>query len=198
MSSGLFHTDWYTDPPWDNVSLSWLINYVKNIRSNPELSKALAAEKDQFEMVPMPKEVIQHLAQSRLVSTSVGFTSAQHLDVVGDVVRKFVRALETEKPDDAAALLSPTYKDAEGRDANGIKTLLRKMAAASSGLRIVPFSTQSLLQVGDHLVATLQVAWEVNLKEGAASVRKSANSQLEVVLEKDPHGGWKISGIRTL
>lgn len=62
MSSGL-HPEWYTDPPWDTVSLSWLQNYANNIRSNPELLQSLQAETSQFEMVPVPRGIIEGLAK---------------------------------------------------------------------------------------------------------------------------------------
>jgi hypothetical protein len=197
MSSGLFHTDWYTAPPWDDLSLSWLLNYVKNIRTNPELVKAITAEKEQFEMVPMPKEVIQHLAASRQVSTSVGLASPKNLEVVTDIVRRFGRALESEKVDEAVALLSPNYHDAFGRDARRMRELLRSVASAGSKLRIVPFNTESIIQLKDHLIANLQVAWEVTVKEGGKDAAKSAFSNVELVLENSGRG-WVITSVRVV
>lgn len=199
MSSGdIFHTDWYTDPPWDSVSLSWLINYVRNIRSNPVLSKSIAAQTGEFEMVPMPKEVIQHLAESRRVSTSPGAASLQNIQQVSDVLGKFSQALEAGKLEDAATLLSPNYRDANGRDAARLKEDLKKLLANASGLKIVPFSTDNLIVLGDRLLANIQVAWQATVKEGKAAVSKNASSQIELVLEKGPKGGWMISGIRAV
>ncbi len=204
MSSGLFHTDWYTDPPWDSVTLSWLINYAQNIRTNPALTQALNAEKEQFEMVPMPKEVIQHLAASRRVSTSVGMinqaASIQHTEQVNNVIRSFSQALESGKLEGIASLLSPNYKDASGRDAAHLQADLRKLVGSFSNLRIVPFSTDNLIVLGNRLVANIQVAWEATTKAhaGAAPVQKSASSTVELILEKNPAGAWAIAGIRVL
>ena len=197
MSSGdILHTDWYTDPPWDDVSLSWILNYVNNIRTNPVLAQAVANEKDQFEMVPMPKEVLDHLAKSRRVSTVVGPSSVANVTMVNEVLTKFTQALETGRLEDAAGMLSPTYRDASGRNASQVMGDLRKLLGDVSGLKIVPFSTDDLLVIGDRLLANIQVAWTADVKEGARSERKSAAAHVELVLEKSKQGAWSISSVR--
>jgi hypothetical protein len=194
MSSGLFHTEWYTDPPWDKVSLTWLINYVRHIRTNPVLSRALEAEKTDFEMVPMPKEVIQHIASSKLSSTSIGAISIANIDQVADVVRSFSDALESGKIDDAVALLSPKYSDAHGRDATKLKEVLHNLHAAAPGLKIVPFSTDNILLLGNRLLATVQVAWQAKIGRAPTS----ASAEIELLLEKDTKGHWTITSVRAL
>jgi hypothetical protein len=197
MSSGdILHTDWYTDPPWDDVSLSWILNYVNNIRTNPVLAQAVANERDQFEMVPMPKEVLDHLATSRRVSTVVGPSSVANVTLVNEVLTKFTQALETGRLEDAAGMLSPDYHDASGRNANQVMGDLRRLLGGVSGLKIVPFSTDDLLVIGSRLLANIQVAWTADVKEGAGSSRKTAAAHVELVLEKNKHGAWSISSVR--
>ncbi len=64
MSASIFHWDWFTDPPWDRVSLWWLDNYIKNVRNNPRLLETMRANKAEFEVVPVPLAVLRAMAAS--------------------------------------------------------------------------------------------------------------------------------------
>jgi hypothetical protein len=61
----LFHPDWYVDPPWDQVTLSWLQNYVNNMRGNQAVLQGLQGDAARFEMVPVPREILDNLTRRR-------------------------------------------------------------------------------------------------------------------------------------
>jgi hypothetical protein len=197
MSSGdILHTDWYTDPPWDDLSLSWLLNYVNIIRTNPVLSQAVLSDREQFEMVPMPKEVLEHLATSRRLTTVVGPASVANVTRVNTVLSHFIQAIEGGNLEEAAGMLSPNYRDANGRDGKQVMQDLRKIAESVSRLKIVPFSTDDLLVLGNRLLANIQVAWEADIKHDGT--HQTAASHVELLLEKDAHGAWTIGSIRVV
>jgi hypothetical protein len=198
MSSDIFHSDWYTDPPWDDVSLAWLVNYVKNIRTNPALSQAVSRERDQFEMVPMPKNVLDHLANSRRVSTVVGRNSIGSITTVNTMLSQFIQAVEAGKLEDAGRMLSANYRDAFGRDAKKVMQDLKMVLGGVSNLKVVPFSTDDLLVIGDRILANIQVAWQGDVKQGVISSNQAEAAHIELILEKDAKGQWSISSLRML
>ncbi|MGA3285691.1 MAG: hypothetical protein ABSD57_14700 [Verrucomicrobiota bacterium] len=203
MSSALENLEYYVDPPWERVSLAWLLNYVQRIRANPILSKAISADKEKFEMVPMPKEVVKQLASKQLAAPILEplkeSKAARENGPVMTVIQKFSRALEAGKVEDAMALISSSYHDANGRDAVHFRDFLRKWSGITTFLRIVlPPQLESQFAVGEFLVANIQLTWEATINEGSRREHKSSPVRVELILKSSGKEGWKIVGIRTI
>ncbi len=214
MSSGIFQTDWYVDPPWDRLSLSWLQNYANNIRGNPTVLASMQADGSRFEMVPMPRQILQSLASRPPASVAAlpqptrppagaepSFNQylkdrevGRSADALIGLVRSFVDGLEAGKIEQAMLAIAPGYRDRNDRDASQLQTDLQNLIRNFPNLKIVPFKAEDLQLIGNHIVGTVHLAWEA--KKGDAYLNKT--SRIEIIFEKNSQGEWRIGGMHVL
>src|SRR4051794_14980795 len=122
MSASLFHWEWFTDPPWDRVSLWWLENYVDRIRQNPRALDAMKQNREEFEMVPVPVSVIRHLASADVDAATLPRAHRVDAAPVTEVVNRFARALEKGDVKGALEQVSRSYFDANGRNRSALRS----------------------------------------------------------------------------
>jgi hypothetical protein len=217
MSSGLFHDDWYTNPPWDYVSRSWLLRYINTIRTNPRLVAAMRADENEFEMVPMPRELLRHLASTAVAPppapapapapaaaprTAIARMASVEIGRVAPELLALIRRLDAalEKGDLAAVMaeISDRYRDASGRDEVALKADLQKLFDVTSARRIVPHKVENVQSSGIHISAEILAAWDAMVTpDSGAPQHRSGNSRVEIVFEKGA-AGWKIVSLGIL
>jgi hypothetical protein len=192
VSGSLFNWDWYTDPPWDQVSLWWMWNYVNNI--NPAARKQMLENEASFEKVPVPITLLRHMAANdaalKKLPAQARFDSAP----VVEVASQFARALESGDVADAMKHVAKSYYDPAGRDAAGLRKSLDTLVKETRGLKIAGLKATDAAQLGGDVVAvTLEARWEA----GHAGRGKAARSKIQVFLTRGKGKQWQIESVET-
>jgi hypothetical protein len=104
------------------------------------------------------------------------------------VAQRLARALESGKVDAVAALLSPNYLDAEGRNAAKVTEALSQALGAVGAVDLAPVSADDVMVIGGHIVANVRAR---------LGRRGESATRIELVLEKAGRD-WQISGLRTI
>jgi hypothetical protein len=197
MSASLFHWEWYSDPPWDRVSLWWLVNYVKNVRSKPRAKETMLANRAEFEAVPVPVSVLRHLATADVDPGTLPQQPPVDRTPLVDLLNRFSRALEAQDVETAMSTVSRSYFDVLGRNRSQLQKDLQQLVGDLPGLR-VRLGTEELDAVGNQLVAVLDVEWKSDAV-APAGVRGGRNStRIELFLGRTPRDAWQIESIRTI
>jgi hypothetical protein len=205
------------DPPWDQISLSWLQNYVNNIRGNPAVLQGLQGDATRFEMVPVPREILQSLTSRSQLRTTISPAPeappspdaaaqqrikdrevARSAEALLGLVRTFVNELELGRVDGALATISPNYHDPSGRDAARLRTDLEQLVKDLPDLKIVPFKAEDLRHVGGNIIATVHAAWRTIKKNADKEEHQAETAKVELIFERDHQGVWKIGSLHVL
>lgn len=192
MSASIFHWDWFTDPPWDRVSLWWLDNYIKNVRNDPRLLETMRANKAEFEVVPVPLAVLRAMAASAEDRERIPAEPAVDQAPVMRTVTIFAKALQARDLDGMMKTVSRTYFDALGRDAERLKGDLAELIERLPGLHVRTDKIETASQVGGgQVVARLDVEWQAG--------GRRAMSRVEMFLGRaNVKDAWHIESIRTV
>jgi hypothetical protein len=191
MSASLFHWEWFTDPPWDRVSLWWLVNYVDRVRANPREVEKMRANEAEFEMVPVPVSVIRHLAAATGVDKGqLPKAPAVDRGPVAEVVNKFAEALQKGDAKGALANVARSYFDVNGRDRKALQRDLTTMVQELPGLQVKAVKPNEVEPVGNQVVATLTAEWKAD--------RGGGRTKIEVFVGRTGAGAWQIESIRAL
>jgi hypothetical protein len=197
MSASAWNPDWFTDPPWDRISLWWLQNYVNNVRNNPGILEAMQANRAEFETVPVPVAVIRHLASPSVDSRTLPEEPPLDRDPALDVVGSFAEALEARNLDAAMQHISSSYFDVLNRNRDQLKRDLDQLIEQTASIQIQPARVIGLESTGEQVLATLEVTWEAEGPSEEVSERRR-HSRIELFLRPAHREGWKIESIRTV
>jgi hypothetical protein len=191
MSASIFHSEWYTNPPWERVSLWWLINYVDNIRTNPGVLDRIKANKTEFEMVPVPVSVIRNLASEDVDRGSLPAQRRVDTKPVIELVERFASALEKGDVNAAMKTVSKSYFDINGRDRKALEGDLQQVTRDVSNVSVQTTKPDEVEQVGDQVVATVAVTW-------SDDQRRDETTNVELFLSRGPRKSWQIESMRTI
>ena len=209
MESKLPHAEY--DELIVTVGLEWLAQYSRFLRRSPELLETLAARQDAYEMVPIPRQILDHLAVPGLVGSgslglleqeAAGFMPsavdgqaiADFQSVAVDVVREFVSALNTGQAPKAASLFGQTFVNADGRNRDEIVAALMGLFDHAPDQRLRIDDLRAAGRTLTECVVNLCGAWSASA-EPAAVTEPIA---LEFIVGKDSDNTIAITGVRAI
>jgi hypothetical protein len=200
-----------------NIGLEWLTQYARFLRRSPELLENFADRPGEFELIPIPRMLLDRLAvpgmvgsgnlggvdsqAQRLLDFDLGAISgnraAPPLEPVFDCVREFAAALDAGDASRAAALFSPRFIDQDGRSGAEVQQTLDLLFARTSNRRFQVSTVAEVHTSEAECVVHVNAAWRASdAAQGAEAI--SERVKLEMVLGRQSGGNWSISGLRSL
>jgi hypothetical protein len=202
------------------IGVEWLSQYVRFLRRAPEVVAKLAADVSSFEMVPVPRNLLDQLAVSGLVG-SARLASPIDLRIVeglrtaaadaganrqgegpsssGDpmgAAGAFALAIERGSLPDIADLISSRFLDDDGRSPDDILTSIKRLTDGTTSRRLRVLNACETRRSAREAAVVLSVAWDAQSLEGA-SPAISESLSLEVLLELNGDERWKIASVRS-
>jgi hypothetical protein len=209
------------------LGLEWLTQYARFLRRDPVVVASLRDRRGEFEMVPVPKTILSHLALPGLVgSGNLGGGSECFLDhLLGDhevlteagafpedgrlngqeagasplvaLVREFAANLGAGDLSRLSALLSERFLDADGRTRDDIETIADALIQATKGGRV--FFPKDVTETSrSDTGATVRVSGRWEWHEPEGQTDGCEELALEFLFEPDEWGVWKIANIKSL
>ncbi len=208
------------DPLTVGIGMEWLAQYARFLRRSPELADNLAQRPDEFELVPIPKVLLNRLAVPGILgSGNLGEIDAEmrsilelDLDALSrrfiahnqasqqaafDRIHEFAAKIEAGDVDAASNLLSPRFINQDGDSAAEVKAVLDALVQRTCDRRLQVLSIEEKHTSDTEVVAGVSAMWSAARHDHGAGEISEAVS-LEMVLERQPEGDWKISGLRSV
>jgi hypothetical protein len=210
------------DPMIAQIGVEWLNQYARFLRRTPELVTRLAADSADFELVPVPKKLLDRLAVPGIVgSGSLGgridpeIEELLRIGVVdepavvsgpkpastGDgpvaVIEALGVAIENGRLEDAMELLSPHFLDEDGRNPQDIRTAVARLIGETAHRRFrIAKASETRRSPRDTTISVI-VAWDAAPVSNMPAPAISEEVTFEVILEEDEDNRWKIVSLKS-
>ncbi len=203
------------------VSAEWLAQFARFLRRSPELIAKLVERSDDFEFVPVPKMLLDHLAVPGIMSS--GSLGGVDVDLAGllelgrhsraeplptrdprsleealNRVREFAAALQAGDMVSASRLLSLQFLDQDGRDLTEFQNIVRGLVAGTRERTLSILDTQEVRGSDSELVFRVKARWIAVAGDATSEHRVCETVSLEVTMERQSDGDWKIAGLRSV
>lgn len=199
------------------IARDWLIQYSRFKTLDPELMKELQVRLKDFEIVPIPRELMRILcvadpspeavtaARERsqaAVQGAIGGLAAeinampelhgkaQGIDVA-HIVRQIGAALEAGDINAMLEYVSPDYRDVHGRGWEDLKALFLDLIRGTESRRFMLMDIRIIEQVVGAIVAAIEVGWERQLK-GVCEGFEGEVVQLVIRVKRNEQGQWLL------
>lgn len=199
------------------IGLEWLTQYARFLRRSPELLENFTDRPSEFEIIPVPKILLERLAIPGVVgSGNLGGVDPEvrnflDLDIPGifqnttqpsheevfDQVREFAAALDAGDASRAAALFSPHFISSDGKSGAEVRRTLDLLFARTSDQRFQISTVAEVHASETECVMHVKGLWRASDPAGGAEAF-SEKVNLEMVLDRRTTGGWSITGLRSL
>jgi hypothetical protein len=215
------HPEQTSDGIYDEVvvkiGMEWLAQYARFLRRSPELVEGLAERPEDFEMIPIPKVLLNRLAVPGIVdSGNLGDIDPEILqflnldlgaisrkaaiaarDAAFERIREFAAAIAGGDATRATALFSPQFINPDGMNAAEIHQTLQRLFESTYNRRFEVNDIREVRTSEQDLVARLDASWSA--AESAGSADSLAEKVcLEFILELNTDGEWEISAVRSV
>lgn len=208
------------DPVIVSVGMEWLVQYARLLRREPELIHKLAERAEEFELIPIPKVLLNRLAAPGILGAgnlsdfSLALQQLLKLDptishepagrdqpsrdLAFGRIREFAAAIEAGDLAGASNLFSPTFVNQDGYSVAEVQAILEHLVEHTCDRRFQILSIHETHGSSTEVVTKVDAIWgAANYHDGSAdSVTEPVC--LEVILEWQPEGDWKISGLRSV
>jgi hypothetical protein len=198
-----------------NIGLEWLVQYARFLRRSPELIEGLRDRPDDFEVIPIPKIVLERLAVPgilgsgslgaqdpeihRLIEFDLAALSqkvpAASREAALNVIYRFASAIDTGDSARAGALLSSRFLNPDGKDAAEVHATLRRLFDRTSNRRF------EIVAIEDRHASELEFGARVTAKWSASTGGGDTLTEtvcLDILLERQSDGDWTILAARSV
>ena len=206
---------------YDSVILSigreWLAQYARFLRRSPELVERLADRLDEFELIPIPKVLLNRLAVPGIVGSGTlgdieseiprllefdATAMSQKLGIFSreaafNRIREFTAAIAAGDATRASALFSSRFINPDGKNAVEIFETMGRLFDHAYVRRFNVLSIEETHGSDVEVVARVKATWSAAGKEEFMDSVFEAVC-LEIVLERQSDGDWKISAVRSV
>jgi hypothetical protein len=179
----------------------WLTHYARLRQRAPKLAERLAQQGDEFELVPVPRRLLQTLAAPGAdPSLTLADLLTRDADAAaGDggpltLAKAFADAMAAGSATDVKVLLSPGYLDGDGRRANEIGAALDHFLSGKTGRSCTVLDAAEVQRTPGNALVRLRLAWS---ETAAGAAARQEEVTLELLVERDAAGLWKIASIVT-
>jgi hypothetical protein len=179
------------------MGAEWLRQYLRLRRQAPELAAELAKQTDQFELVPIPKHLLERLTGREDAPQA---PAVQAADTSGNprkaVAEAFATALGAGNINQVMALISSHFIDADGRRRLEIRKAIEALIGESvqRACRVLEFAESEVSQ----RAATVRLRLQWTAAADARQPPLQEEVTLELLLQQDKPGVWQISRIATV
>lgn len=211
----------FDDTQFDSVILSigteWLTQYARFLRRSPELVECLAHRSEEFELIPVPKVLLNRLAVPGIVGSGglgdidpeilrlldVGLKTTPRKFAISsrqaafDKIREFTEAIGSGDAVRVVGLFSPNFTNVDGKGAAEISAKVKRLFRDTTDQRFDVLDIEEIHGSNVEVVARVNAAWSAIANEEPAK-RASEAMCLEIFLECQADGSWKISALRSL
>jgi hypothetical protein len=196
-----------------DIGLEWLTQYARFLRRSPELVAGLAERDADFELVPIPRLLLDQLAVPGLVGSGqlgdAGDDADRLADVDAlfhdravaevppeaiDVVRRFASAIAHGDAAAVRALLCNAFIDPDGRSADDVSRRLADLFDGSGDRGWTVHDVAATSPGGAECVFRVNGTWRA-VVPGAVDVTEDV--ALDVIAGPDAEGVWRIRSIRS-
>ena len=200
-----------------NIGLEWLTQYARFLRRSPELVERLAGRSGEFELIPIPKVLLERLAVPGLVGSGglggvdpeiqrfVEFDPAKFPLLVEtsrgralDTIREFAAAIDAGNSTAAYAMLSPRFINPDGENAAEVHDTLERLFERTSNRRLQVHSIEEKHGAEAEFAAKVNATWTACAEQDRGADPVSETVWLEILLDRQPEGDWRISGVRSV
>jgi hypothetical protein len=176
----------------------------------------LAARPDDFELIPIPKVLLERLAVPGLLGSGnlgdidpqiqrvfemdlaqfVPGAPAASRDAAFRCVRTLAEAIDRGDADAARALCASGFVDPDGRSADEMLARLQELFDRTASRRFSVLGIEEVHGSDTEIVARVRASWQASLADGDGP-DASEIVILDVVVNRTDDGAWTITGLRS-
>jgi hypothetical protein len=203
------------------MGVEWLNQYARFLRRTPELVARLAEDTADFELVPVPKKLLDQLAVPGIVgSGSLGGRVDSEIEELlrigasdepvvisstfgltdggpAAVASEFGNAIENGSIDKVMELLSPNFLDDDGRNISEVQSAIARLIDETEERRFRIVNMSESRRTARDATVRLAVDWNAIPMGDALVAAISEKAHLELLLERDEHEQWKIVSLKS-
>lgn len=192
----------------ERVADEWLRQYSQFRRVDGELTNDLQQRPDEFELVPVPRKLLQFLAAPEAAMTETFEDELRELfgradpppvevsalgqllsarapvtrkrpEWLWQMVRELAAALERGDASECARLLAADFRGPAGQNREEIMLRLEQLIKATELRRVIPLDLDVVMLGEDLLEAELRLVWEANRARPQSDPTCAAGPELE-------------------
>jgi hypothetical protein len=202
------------DPVVTQVASDWLAEYARFLRRSPEVAARLAERPEEFELVPIPRMLLDRLAVPGIMGSG-GLGDAED-DIerlralaedpetqgagprpvdegAAEVVHRLANALARGDVDGALRLFSPAFVDRDGRNLREIRETLAGLVGATTARRLEVVDLATEAGAAGEVVVRGTGRWHVSLADEGDGPALAEALSFDARLLQDRAGEWHIA-----
>ncbi len=177
----------------------WLSRYVRLSRASPALVDRLRARTDEFEMVPIPRRLLNSVAAAGAPEgPRTANSAAIDPEEPEDGLTSFAAAISRGDLEEAVTRLHPAYLDSDGRQLSDLRKILERALEATVSRELAIERIETDHRDSFSAALTVHCRWRARLaqtSEEASAIEESITLSVDLQREST---GWLISGMTSL